>query len=225
MKNKFLSMLLVIAIVMGVFTGICLVTNAEKGESPNLLDMYSYNPNFDDGIKPWRTSGGEIDVCDEDSSDGDGFCAKVTKRTQEFSVLRLIPDRYHCVDREPFVVIEVGFAVDGNLKNSAALLESVLGDFFKCVDVCKACIFEHGFNVGKVLANKLLCTVRYRKLNVFEKLDITALEPATNGIDYQLIIVIVASVIAVVGAAAALILISRAKTKRFQNSIKKHSAR
>ena len=61
-------------------------------------------------------------------------------------------------------------------KNSAALLESVLGDFFKCVDVCKACVLEHGFNIGKVLANKLLGTIRYRKLNVFEKLDITTLE-------------------------------------------------
>ena len=56
-------------------------------------------------------------------------------------------------------------------------------------------------------------------------LDITALEPATNGIDYQLIIVIAASVVAVVAVAVALILISRAKTKRFQNSIKKYSAR
>ena len=90
MKNKLLSAVLAIAIAMSVFAGVCLVASAEKGESPNLLEMYSYNPNFDDGIKPWRTSGGEIDVCDEDSSDGDGFCAKVTKRTQEFSVLRLM---------------------------------------------------------------------------------------------------------------------------------------
>ena len=56
-------------------------------------------------------------------------------------------------------------------------------------------------------------------------LDITSLEPATNGIDYQLIIVIAASVIAIIGAAVVIILVNRAKTKKFQNSIKKYSTR
>ena len=90
MKNKLLTIVLVLAIVMSVFSGVCLVASAEEGESPNLLEMYGLNPGFNDGIAPWRTGGtAAIESSDEDSADDDGYCAKITGRDVDYSTARL----------------------------------------------------------------------------------------------------------------------------------------
>ena len=92
MKNKLLALILVFAVVIGAFAGLCLTTNAENtGESPNLFEMYGYNPSFDDGITPWTidTGSGFLEQSDEDSADDDGYCASVSGRTTNFAVPRI----------------------------------------------------------------------------------------------------------------------------------------
>ena len=55
-----------------------------------------------------------------------------------------------------------------------------------------------------------------------KSLDISNLEPVSNGVDYQAIIVISASVVACALIIGATILITRARTKRFHQKIKKN---
>lgn len=52
-------------------------------------------------------------------------------------------------------------------------------------------------------------------------LNISELEPAKNGFDYQLVIVIVMSVVSVALVVTVVILVRRAKTRRFQKNIKR----
>jgi hypothetical protein len=56
-------------------------------------------------------------------------------------------------------------------------------------------------------------------------LDITALEPAESGIDYQMIITVVASIISCAIAIVLIILVRRTRMKKFQNSIAKNNKR
>lgn len=58
-----------------------------------------------------------------------------------------------------------------------------------------------------------------------KSLDISELEPVKNGADYQMIILVSVSVVSCALITAAIIFISRARTKRFQKSIKKASER
>lgn len=91
MKNKLLAIMLVLTVVAGAFTGLCLATNAETGESPNLLEMYGYNPSFNDGMNPWTidATGGILEQYDGDSQDDDGYCAIVTNRSTNFSAPKI----------------------------------------------------------------------------------------------------------------------------------------
>ena len=91
MKNKLFSLLLVLAIFAGVFSGICLVASAETGVSPNLLEMYGYNPSFNDGILPWTVgvTGDILEQYDGDSQDDDGYCIMVSNRKQKYSMPRI----------------------------------------------------------------------------------------------------------------------------------------
>ena len=82
-----------------MLAGLCF---AAKADSPNLLEMYGYNPHFDDGIAPWKTgTGATIEQCDEDSADDDGYCAKITSRSQvNFANLRLEGENALSIFRE-----------------------------------------------------------------------------------------------------------------------------
>lgn len=89
MKNKSIALAIILTIMISVFSGITLVANAD---SPNLLEMYGLNHTFDDGVLPWTTYGATIEQCDEDSSDDDDYCAKITGRTTNYSTARLMGD-------------------------------------------------------------------------------------------------------------------------------------
>lgn len=85
--KKLLTVFIAFSLLLGTFSGLCLTAGAENtGESPNLLEMYGFNPNFDDGISPWTFLSGTGEQCDEDSADDDGYCVKVTSRIKEYSV-------------------------------------------------------------------------------------------------------------------------------------------
>ncbi len=58
-----------------------------------------------------------------------------------------------------------------------------------------------------------------------KSLDISELEPVKNGVDYQMIIFVSLTVVSCALIITAIILIGRARTKRFQKSIKKASKR
>lgn len=88
--KKLLTVFIAFSLLLGTFSGLCLTAGAENtGESPNLLEMYGFNPNFDDGISPWTFDSATGEQCDEDSADDDGYCVKVTSRKNAYSVPRL----------------------------------------------------------------------------------------------------------------------------------------
>ena len=64
-------------------------------------------------------------------------------------------------------------------------------------------------------------TLSFEPNDFAKSLDVSNLEPVKNGADYQLIIAIVCTVVAVATVAVAIILIRRARTRRFQSLIKK----
>ena len=64
-------------------------------------------------------------------------------------------------------------------------------------------------------------TLSFEPNDFAKSLDISNLEPVKNGADYQLIITIVCTVVVVATAAVAIVLIRRARTRRFQSLIKK----
>ena len=102
MKNKLLTIVLVLAIVMSVFSGVCLVASAEEGESPNLLEMYGFNPGFNDGITPWKTGGtAAIESSDEDSADDEVVSLSVVSLSfpvpdiREIQTMAMIAQNHH----------------------------------------------------------------------------------------------------------------------------------
>lgn len=90
MKNRLIALTLAAILALSVFSGICIIANAEEGESPNLFELYGANPHFDDGVAPWKSggTGSTIEQYDEDSADDDGYCALITGRTTNYSVAR-----------------------------------------------------------------------------------------------------------------------------------------
>ncbi len=64
-------------------------------------------------------------------------------------------------------------------------------------------------------------TLSFEPNDYARSLDISDLEPVKNGIDYQLIIAVSCSVVAVAAVVVAIVLIRRARTRRFQSLIKK----
>ena len=79
--------------------------------------------------------------------------------------------------------------------------------------------------VGDAIINEkkeaIKSTLSFTPNEYAKSLDITALEPVENGIDYQMIIVLVCSVLALAAIVVAIILIRKAKTRRFQSIVKK----
>lgn len=64
-------------------------------------------------------------------------------------------------------------------------------------------------------------TLSFTPNDYAKSLDITNLEPAGNGIDYQMILVIVCSAAAIAAVVAAVIVIRKIRTRRFRSLIKK----
>lgn len=64
-------------------------------------------------------------------------------------------------------------------------------------------------------------TLSFEPNDFAKSLDISELEPVKNGIDYQMIIVVVCSIASLGAIAAVIILLRRAKTRRFQKLVKK----
>lgn len=89
-KNKALSLLLVTIIMLSTCFAFFVGANAD---SSNLLETYDCNPRFTYGISPWGTLLGSISQSNKDSADGDGYCALLTNRTQEYSNAHLTGDK------------------------------------------------------------------------------------------------------------------------------------
>ena len=64
-------------------------------------------------------------------------------------------------------------------------------------------------------------TLSFAPNDYARSLDISDLEPTSNGVDYQVILIATASVLICALAVSAVIIITRVRTKRFQQSIKK----
>ena len=79
--------------------------------------------------------------------------------------------------------------------------------------------------VGDAIINDkkeaIQATLSFEANDYARSLDISDLEPVKNGIDYQLIITLSCSVLAVAAVVVAIVLIRRARTRRFQSLIKK----
>ncbi len=68
-------------------------------------------------------------------------------------------------------------------------------------------------------------TLKFEPNEFAKSLDLANLEPVKNGVDYQFIITVTAIVIGAATIAVVAILIARAKTRRFHQSIEKYSKR
>ena len=79
--------------------------------------------------------------------------------------------------------------------------------------------------VGDAIINEkkdaVKATLSFTPNDFAKSLDITNLEPAENGVDYQMILAIVCSVLAAGAVVAAIIIIRSVRTRRFQQLIKK----
>lgn len=84
MTKKLLSLLLTLAVVIGTFSGLCLMSVNAASEEVNLLENYGMNPSLNDehysGAYPY-SGGGNVSLCTDDSQDGDDRCVLVTGRT------------------------------------------------------------------------------------------------------------------------------------------------
>ena len=89
-KNRALSLLLITVIILTTCLTFFVGANAD---SANLLEVYNCNPRFTYGISPWGTLLGSISQSNKDSADGDGYCALLTNRTQEYSNAHLTGDK------------------------------------------------------------------------------------------------------------------------------------
>lgn len=85
--KKILSLLLAVAIATGAILSLGVSVNAE---SPNLIEMYGYDPNFDTSLTQWTTLENAKIERYQDSSDGDGWCVKVSNRDADYSVPSLM---------------------------------------------------------------------------------------------------------------------------------------
>lgn len=79
MKTKILSLVLAIVLAMGVFSGVCFMT-ANAQELPNLLKLYGYQPDFEEGSGPWETDNANFERTNDLSHDGDGYVFTVANR-------------------------------------------------------------------------------------------------------------------------------------------------
>lgn len=86
-KNKILSIILMTSVLLSICFSFVIGVNAE---SPNLLQMYGYNPNFDKSNNVWQTLENAKIERFQDSSDGDGWCLKVSQRDSDYSVPSLM---------------------------------------------------------------------------------------------------------------------------------------
>lgn len=88
-KNKVLSIMLIAVTLLSVCFSFVISASAE---SPNLLEMYNYNPTFDRENTVWKTLENAKIERYQDSSDGDGWCLKVSQRDSDYSVPSLMGD-------------------------------------------------------------------------------------------------------------------------------------
>lgn len=86
-KNKALSLLLITSIIIGTCFTFLVGANAE---SPNLLEMYGYDPSFSTSMTAWKTLENAKIERYQDSSDKDGWCVKLSQRDSDYSVPSLM---------------------------------------------------------------------------------------------------------------------------------------
>lgn len=86
-KNKALSVLLIVTIVLSTCLSFFICANAQ---SPNLLEMYGYDPSFSKSLTVWKTLENAKIERVMDSFDNDSWCAKVSQRDSDYSVPSLM---------------------------------------------------------------------------------------------------------------------------------------
>ncbi len=79
MKNKILSIALIMALVISTFTGLTLAVSAQ--ELPNLFEAYGYQPGFEEHIGPWNSGNADFTRAEDLSHDGDGYVISAANRT------------------------------------------------------------------------------------------------------------------------------------------------
>ncbi len=88
-KNKIISILLVIAILLCTYLTFFVCA---KADSPNLLEMYGHDPSFSKSLTSWSTLENAKIERYQDSSDKDGWCVKISERDSDYSVASLMGD-------------------------------------------------------------------------------------------------------------------------------------